>query len=362
MLKIYRFLLSGIASGDFQPDTLLPKERDLAQQLGTNRMNVNRAVKALEKYNIVVCKRRVGTKVVTHIDHEKVQELINATNRSIYVLYSMTPHWIHWNELSFAGLEEVLEPEGFSVNYSNIPTGVERVKYKELLDDISKAGASALVIFPDSEDARFLRNNADLLLDFDMPIFMLNRSSRPIPLDMVSYVSMDPFGEGAKVGTILRKNNYRNIVMITQYGSFWGEKRLEGLKLGLKLANETIEQDFESIEATKEDLNRIVEKIRSANNDIVIVPANNEFAGQFIDFAVEHGLKTPEDYKLITFDDNPLYRSYNLTSLGIPMKEVGVVLGKMICDTSWHKEHEGKISIKLNSKLIVRETLKPKIV
>ncbi len=75
------------------------------------------------------------------------------------------------------------------------------------------------------------------------------------------------------------------------------------------------------------------------------MPANNEFAAQFIDFAAEHGLKTPENYKLITFDDNPLYRSYNLTSQGIPMKEVGVVLGKMVCDNSWHKDHEGKISI-----------------
>ena len=362
ILKIYKSILSGILDGSYPPGSMLPAETKIAKDFGTNRMNAHFAVKKLEKLEFLTRKKRVGTKINLNIDLEKVESILKEMNRSIYILYSMTPHWVHWNEASFAGIEEIVEPKGYSVTYENIPTGQERAKYEELLDKIISTTASALVIFPDMEDSSFLRNNADLLLDLNIPIFMVNRSGEPIPMDMVSFVSMDPFGEGSKIGSILRKNNCQNIVMITGYVSFWGTKRLEGLKLGLKGGENKSEQKFESLGNKEVDFLAVVEKIRSADSDIVIVPAHNEFAAQFIDFAAKHGLKTPKDYKLITFDDNPLYKSYKLTSLGIPTKEVGRVLGRLICDESWLSSYRGRVSIKIKPTLIVRDTFKPKII
>jgi DNA-binding LacI/PurR family transcriptional regulator len=364
MIKVYRFLLSGIEQGNLRPGELLPKERDLAHELNTNRMNVNRAVKSLEKHGLVICKRRVGTKVSPHIDHEKAASLLKATNRSIYVLYSMTPHWIHWNEVSFTGLEEVVEPEGFSVNYCNIPTGIGRAEYKTLLNDISEAGASALVIFPDMEDTEFLCDNADLLLDFQMPIFMLNRSGEPMSLDMVSFVSTDPFGDGVIIGSLLKKNNYLNVLVLNEMlGTlFWGEKRFEGIKMSMMRGQVDPQFKIRQVLGSKEGLNDAAKIIKQANGDIVVVAVNNEYAADLINVCNKKGLKIPQDYQLIAFDDNPLYRSHNLTSMGTPTQEVGKVLGKMICDNSWLGDHKGKISIKLNSKLIVRETLKPELI
>jgi DNA-binding LacI/PurR family transcriptional regulator len=362
ILKIYKSILNGILDGSYPPGSMLPAETKIAKDFDTNRMNAHFAIKKLEKLELLTRKKRVGTTININIDLETVESLLKEMNRSICILYSMTPHWVHWNEASFTGIEEIVEPEGYSITYQNIPTGQDRAKYEELLNEIISTEASALVIFPDMEDSDFLRNNADLLRDLQIPIFMVNRSGEPIPMDMVSFVSMDPFGDGSKIGSILRKNNYQNIVMITDYDSFWGRKRLEGLKLGLKRGNKNLEQNFESMGRTKEELTKIVEKIRSANGDIVIVPAHNEFAAGFIDFAAKQGLKTPKDYKLITCDDNPLYKSYNLTSLGIPMKEVGQVLGKLICDKSWLSNYRGRVSVKINSTLIVRDTFKPKII
>jgi len=362
ILKIYKNILSGILDGTYPPGSMLPAETKIAEDFGTNRMNAHFAIKKLEKFGLLTRKKRVGTKINSNIDLETVESLLKETNRSIYILYSMTPHWVHWNEASFAGIKEIVEPEGYSISYRNIPTGQERVNYEELLNEVINTEASALVIFPDMEDSEFLRNNADLLRDLQIPIFMVNRSGEPIPMDMVSFVSMDPFGEGSKIGSILRKNNYRNIVMITDYDSFWGRKRLEGLKLGLKHGDKASGQKFESLGNKEADFAKIVEKIHSANGDIVVVPAHNEFAANFIDFAAKKGLKTTKDYKLVTFDDNPLYKSYNLTSLAIPMKEVGQVLAKLICDKSWLSNYRGRVSIKINSVLVVRDTFKPKII
>jgi DNA-binding LacI/PurR family transcriptional regulator len=363
IIKIYRYLLSGIAEGKFSPDDTIPKEIDLAKKFGTNRMNAQRAVKVLVDNNLVTRKKRVGTTVNKNLDYEKLQELLKATNRSIYVLYSMTPHWIHWNEASFASLENVVEPEGFSVTYRNIPTGSGRDEYKRLLNEISQAGASALVIFPDSEDADFLLDNADLLLDFQMPIYMLNRSGGPMPLDMVSFVSTDPFGDGIYVGTLLKKNNYNNIIVINEGKevSFWGKRRCEGLKMGLSHDATKQTNDIRFLLGTEAGMLELVDIIKQSKGDIVVVAINNEYAAKFIELCQKNKLNIPDDYKLIAFDDNPLYRSYNLTSMRIPMQEIGQVFGKMICDNTWLSEHKGKFSIKLNSKLIVRETLKPEI-
>jgi GntR family transcriptional regulator of arabinose operon len=354
-IKIYRSILKNILDGSTPPGSMLPPETKIAEGFDTNRMNAHFAIKKLEKAGLLTRKKRVGTKIKPDIDLAQAELLLKETNRSIYIIYSMTPHWIHWNEASFAGLEEIVEPEGYTVTYRNIPTGQERKKYEELLQEIINTEASALVIFPDMEDSAFMRVNADLLRDFQIPVYMLNRSGEPIPMDMVSFVSMDPFGEGAKIGSILRKNNCRNILMLTTHSAFWGKKRLEGLELGLKP-----DSDFLWLEADKENFEKVIEKIRESKGNIVIVPAHNEFAANIIDLANEAGLKAPEDFELITFDDNPLYKSYGLTSLAIPTREVGRVFGKLICDQSWMNNYRGRISIKINPELIVRETFKPK--
>ena len=361
--KIYKSLLEDIVSGKFKGKDILPKEVELAARFKTNRMNAQRAVNALATHNIVTRKKRIGTTVNQHLDHEKLNELLKETNRSIYVLYSMTPHWIHWNETSFAGLEEVIEPKGFSVNYCNIPTGSGRAEYKKLLNKISEAGASALVIFPDADDSRFLSDNADLLLDFQMPIFMLNRSGEPIALDMVSFVSTDPFGDGVNVGSLLKKNKCQNLLILCAEGDyFWSKKRCEGIKIGMLRGHTLPVPQIKQIAYTENGLKKTVKSIEQAKGDISVVAINNEYAAKLIDLCASKGLTAAEDYKLIAFDDNPLYRSYNLTSMGMPMKEIGEVLGQMICDDTWLKKHKGKISIKLNSTLTVRESMKPKII
>jgi DNA-binding LacI/PurR family transcriptional regulator len=357
---IYRSLLSGINSGETKPGEPLPPEIKLAEAFGTNRMNAHRAVKMLENNGLVVRKKRIGTALCDNIDHSLVERLIKEANRIIYVLYSSTPHWIHWNETSFLALEKEIAPANYSVMYDNIPAGGTREDYIALLKKISAAGASALVIFPDMEDSAFLEKNGDLLLDFQMPVYMLNRSGEPIPLDMVSFVSMDPFSDGINVGALLKKCGCRNIAMFNEeIGTmFWGVKRYEGLLLGLQRGNDKKALP-PNIPATPNGFSRTLELVKKYRGDMVIVAVNNLYAAKFIDFAKQQGLFISADYRLIAFDDNPLFRSYNLTSMAAPMQKIGRLFGKLLCDSSWLEEFRGKVSIKVNSELVIRETFKP---
>ncbi len=363
IMRIYRNILSEVLDGNITPGEVLPTEHELADKFSTTRMNAHRALKELEKYHLVTSKKRAGTRINKHIDLEKVQEMLQASNRSVFVIYSMTPRWIHWNEASFRELEKTVSAAGFSVTYRNIPTDSGREQYSRLLKDIFASGASALVIFPDMDDTEFLKKNGDLLLNFPMPVFMLNRSGEPVPLDLVSFVSMDPFGDGVTVGSLLKKNRCPKILMITPDRElFWCQKRVEGIKLGLGLERE--ENNIEYIQFPIPELGynapAALEKLREMGKDTVVVAPNNLYASNFIEAANEAELKVIEDYKLIAFDDNPLYRSYDLTSLAVPMEEVGQVFGRLICDKSW-SDYRGKVSIRLSSKLIIRNTYKPKV-
>ena len=359
IIDIYRSLLAGINNGETRPGEPLPPEMKLAGTFGTNRMNAHRAVKMLEDNGLVVRKKRLGTVLRDNIDHALVERLIKEANRIIYVLYSSTPHWIHWNETSFLALEKEIALSNYSVMYDSIPAGGTRENYIALLKKISAAGASALVIFPDTEDSAFIQNNGDLLLDFQMPLYMLNRSGEPIPLDMVSFVSMDPFSDGITVGALLKKCGCRNIAMFNEPdGLFWGVKRYEGLLLGLRRENEKNELP-ENIPANANGFARALELVKKHRGEMVIVAVNNQFAAKFIDFARQQGLFIPADYRLIAFDDNPLFRSYNLTTMAVPMPKIGRLFGKLICDRSWLEEFRGKVSIKVNSEMVIRETFKP---
>ena len=142
--------------------------------------------------------------------------------------------------------------------------------------------------------------------------------------------------------------------------SFWGDKRYEGLKAGI-MRDQSHSIHLSQVTWCKDNINEIVETIKQANGNIVVVGINNEYSAALITLCRQNKLKIPEDYQLITFDDNPLYRSFNLTSMGMPMKEIGDLFGYMICDNSWAKNYKGKISVKVNSKLIIRETLSLKI-
>ncbi len=360
--KIYRSLLLRIKDEQLLPGDLLPKGIELAQQFNTNRMNAHRALKELEKNDIVSSKKRVGTKVNPDLDHEMVLKLLHESNRFIYVLYSMTPHWIHWNEASFAGLEEIVEQEGFSVNYCNIPTGNTRKQYKSLLKKIFDAGTSALVIFPDIEDTWFMADNVDLFLDFPMPIFMLNRGGEPMATDMVSFVSMDPFGDGVMVGNLLKKNHCDYVLMLNEATgeAFWGIKRFEGLKMALTRKGHSQKLVLRNIAGTAEGVSEIAGIIAASSRKVTVVAVNNEFAARFIDFCKASKLSPGSDYNLIAFDDNPLYRSYNITSMGTSMHEIGQIFGRLICDSSWINTYKGKISIKVPSVLTIRQSFVPK--
>ena len=89
---------------------------------------------------------------------------------------------------------------------------------------------------------------------------------------------------------------------------------------------------------------------------------HNPYAGEFADIAAEAGFRAGADYNLVTFDDNPNYRSYDFTSMAVRAREIGEIFGRMICENAWYQEFPVRLSLRIGSELIERSSCRKLIV
>lgn len=64
--RIIKIIKSRIAAGTYQPGALLPKQNELAAELGVSRMTIKRAVDILAEDGVVIPQRGIGTLVRKH--------------------------------------------------------------------------------------------------------------------------------------------------------------------------------------------------------------------------------------------------------------------------------------------------------
>jgi GntR family transcriptional regulator len=78
-VQVQENLAKLITSGEWQPDTKLPSERDLSRQIGVSRMTVRQAILALEEDGLLYRAHGVGTFVARPRIEVDAQDLISFT-------------------------------------------------------------------------------------------------------------------------------------------------------------------------------------------------------------------------------------------------------------------------------------------
>ncbi len=277
--SIFHSLLEKIKDGKLAPGDSVPKETELAKHHQTSRMNAHWAMRELESNGLVVRKKHVGTFVSENINTTTVIRLFNESSTTIRVLYSTNPRRIHWDETSFTTLEEIVKPAGFDVDYHTIPDSGQRDDLAMLIRKLEEIGSKALVIFPDTPDMHFLIANKDLISKSVIPTYVLNRTGAPMPFTNVSDVSMDPLGEGARMGAMLREHTEASITFLGEKNEFWSQKRYEGIILGLTDEKGTHPNVEVITTDNKKALVDLRERIVANPGKMVVVAANNAVAG-----------------------------------------------------------------------------------
>jgi len=176
-------------------------------------------------------------------------------------------------------------------------------------------------------------------------------------------ISQDPYADGAAIGWQIARRGYKNVVFISSkiyhreefdYPGYWLKLRLRGIALGLGLGESEKVKLVESVE----DSVSVCRKIKSEPGHTCVVSVNVKAGAEFIDFARNEGVNSPEDYELISFDDNPKFLKYNITALSAPFDRIGRTLGQMICNSSSSMQNNAHVWIKVPYELKERQTFK----
>ncbi len=364
---VFRHLLRQIMEGRLSPGDLLPTETALAEEFGTTRMNVFRAIEQLKLHGLVVRRKRAGTTLTSSTpDPELLRRLFNESSKIVYLLLSRNPRGIHWSRATLSALAQTLKNAGYGIRRIRFPENSDPIEFQRILDRATADGAAALVIFPDTGDETLLRKQIPRLLATKTPIMILHRSDDLDRLDFASSVVIDHFSDGIRLGTLLRRNGVRNAIILRNSGSppVWSRLRMAGLKIGLCGSGEST-NGFPSecpvfLEEFHPELSgaeRIFTKIREdRNRELFFIAINDEYAAAFIALAQKHGLSAGCDYHLAAFDDNPKYRSLGISTMHVPQKQIGELFGRMICENSWYHQYPVHVSVRVESQFIQRKS------
>lgn len=195
------------------------------------------------------------------------------------------------------------------------------------------------------------------------------------PFDSVSFDNV----RGAFLATRhLLDMGHRDICFLTRSLDYpWIQERIEGFWQALELAGVPTEE-----EAFRQEVGggRVccsakppagVEEWPWAAYDVVrhffedgdayrrytaVVAINDEVALAFIDEAGKRGFRVPEDFSIVGFDDRLESKAVGLTTIHLPIEEIGEAAVSLMMQRHNEPFESGKINMVLNPSLVARST------
>ncbi|MBQ9503345.1 MAG: LacI family DNA-binding transcriptional regulator, partial [Lentisphaeria bacterium] len=201
-------------------------------------------------------------------------------------------------------------------------------------------------------DLFFLLDNNDLLLDTPFPVYVLNRGNDMSRLDFCNTLMMDNHAEGMKMISALHDSGFRRVICLCGADSlssereYWCVRRYEGMARGLLTFRDRQCRLEKAATVGEPDFLDLL-RDRGSMENTVFVGMNCLLAARFIDYAADRGFRAGKDYNITAFDDHSLFRSYDLTALKVPVREVGEIFADMVTADAWYKKYPLRISLSL---------------
>jgi len=352
---IHDHIINLIAENKLRPGDRIPSGEELAAQFNTGRMNGHRAVKELENQGVVKRSRGLGTFVSGEVSPETMQQILNSHEKHIHLLYSFRDDLvIHWNERTISILEAELKRKGFTLIHMEYPD-IDSESMTEFIKSLNLAGSAGLILFPEyAGKLDEMLSYPEIMMLYRSNIYVYNTGHIIMPEMSLNCISLSPYNDGFMVGRILKRNGHRNIYFLSSSSlePKWALDRYHGVVLGLSGEEERPRVKLFS------KVTDMAEVIKKSSDHLCVVTASDRDAVALLDLAAKEGIKYPDNFELISFDNNPNYRAYNITTAAPPVEKVGTVLGKMITGNYFQTDEGDSIKITLRSGFIERQTFK----
>ncbi len=368
--QIYAYLLKEIDSGALKLNERIPTEIELGKMFNTNRINAHHAIKALEESGIVKggLGRSQGKTVQRIPSLYTLGELQQAATRRVCVLNrSKIQHrHIHWNNLIIAPLEHGLMEKNIQLVYRDVNDIDTIDEARGILSELVREGVNAILLICDGENPEDFFSDPEMFFGFHDNVIIFDRGNTAWHNWPYTLVSIDVFDEGVIAGEYLTRKGYNNILFATGmfHGkkdmSWWGKQRWRGLHYSVMRESdgrsnvEQLNYGFLDREADTEFIEAVKKTKEQAGS--AIVASNDRLAVKMIELCDNLGIKVPEDLAILSFDDDPEFREYNLTTIAPSLERIGSRLAQIITNSIDKNSDGEKFCVRIKSRLITRGT------
>ncbi|WP_336781526.1 LacI family DNA-binding transcriptional regulator [Paenibacillus illinoisensis] len=316
--------------------------RDIAKMAGVSITTVSRVINnqpyvSLEKIEAV-------RRAIEISNYEKNINAVHLSKGKTFLIGVAIPFF---NHPFFALIVEGIANEALNSNYKMVlfQTNYEENREIEALDMLKQKQIDALIIC-----SRICKWDViDTYLDYGPIIFCENTGDRK-----VSSVYMDHYKSFSKGLEYLYSKGHRKIgICVGRKAGTNGVQRITAYRDFFKKINEPFESEYIfSDNYDFENGQEIVEKLINMNNPpSALLVSNDQVAAGIVTCSKEKGISIPDDLAVIGFDNQPIAKIMNITTIEIPLVEMGrKLLLRAISDEVLSCE---EIAVKLVERLTV---------
>ena len=204
------------------------------------------------------------------------------------------------------------------------------------------------------------RNQVSSSLEEGVPCLVINNV---VIDDNINYIAVDNLKGGHMATEYLSQLGHKKIAVVTgSLNTQSGQQRLKGYKQALEEAKIPLLQDYiYEGDYSRRCARLAAEKFFSLKEPpTAIFTASDDMALEVIAYAIEKGLKIPQDISVIGYDDNPsaIYGPIALTTIKQPLFQMGEESVKYL-NAMVSGKKKSSVQKVLAPQLIIRDSCKP---
>lgn len=326
-------------------------EHALAEMYNVSRQTVRKAIDLLVSEKILESKQGSGTYISSPMYTKK------NSSKIIGVIVTYFDEYIFPSIIN--GIEKVISSNGYHMQLASTRNDVENEA--RALRSMIDAGVDAFIIEPTKSALPMPKENKKLYDDIsnkNIPLIFLNSF---YPGMDFPHVALDDVKAGYLAAKCLIDNGHKKIALCLKSDDIQGHLRYKGAICAANDNNITISMKnvlwftTEDIKYLEDDSNRI---LRFLKNSTALFCYNDQIAAKIFLILKEKGYNLPEDYSIISIDDDKQAVSCNpsLTTIVHPKERIGIEIAKSIFRLiSGEKNYA---SIDFEPKLVMRDSVK----
>lgn len=334
---IYNEYKNKIISGEILKGVKLPTEMEIASQFKVSRITVTRALKELETRNFIHRIKGSGSYVNDKSSWNSRSKGAEK-DQQLSIISLILPFEGKFSYDIFRGIEDVAKENNYLVtfhNSSDLPA-----TEGELISELKSKGSHGMIIYP-ATGAENMDVFSRLIIE-KFPFVLIDRKVYGIESSLVWTDNQKGFYDitnhlldlGHKRIVFAGNSVYQTSSELNRYNGFCQAHIEKGIPLmhkNLFSAEElkNIPDDYMSDESAEERIcHHILDQFESMppqERPTAIAAVNDQTAAVIIKTAMKRGIRIPEDYSVIGFDNEP-YASHlpvPLSTVEQPVYEIG---------------------------------------